>query len=381
MIKDDILGITYDVLNLVEDESELDKYKVDKKGKNLEREWSYQELWDEVFSSGNVLPKKLSEAHRVVVVDGDDIVYRIAAACDTRSVVATIRGEIFEFPHKTSLKEFCESVYFDFDTLKYENKVVAEKLPQCLATVKRTIANMYKDIGATHVVMFLGGSNNFRSELPLPTKYKSNRKSTRKPTHLQACREYILKYYDTFIINDVEADDFCQGMTEYIINDTPAYAIAYQRDKDFLQALRKSRYWHSVEQKKYELKGGLGKLYLKGNNVKGEGLSWLMLQVMLGDATDGFSPKQFFKKKYGEKSYYKEFKDYDSEKELLLAWIKKWKDLLPEVIEFTTWGNVDVKHDWLSLANLYFKPPYMLIHPNDTTTFSGILERYGVDYD
>lgn len=381
MIKDDILGISYDVLNLVEDESELDKYRVNKKGKNLEREWTYQELWDEVFSSGNVLPEKLSEPHRVVVVDGDDVVYRIAAACDTRSVVATIRGEVFEFPHKTALKEFCESVYFDFDTLKYENKVVAEKLPQCLATVKRTIANMYKDIGATHVVMFLGGSNNFRSELPLPKKYKSNRKSTRKPTHLQACREYMLKYYDTFIINDVEADDFCQGMTEYIINDTPAYAIAYQRDKDFLQALRKSRYWHSVEQKKYELKGGLGKLYLKGNNVKGEGLSWLMLQVMLGDATDGFSPKQFFKKKYGEKSYYKDFKDYDSEKELLLAWIKKWKDLLPEVIEFTTWDNVDVKHDWLSLANLYFKPPYMLTHPKDTTTFSDILKRYEVEYD
>ncbi len=358
----------------------LDKYKKDNKGKDLTREWTYQEVWDEVLYSGNVLPKELTSEQRVVVVDADDIVYRIAAACDSRSVVATIRGEELEFPHKTALKEFCKDVYFDFDTLEYENKVVAEGIAQCLATVKRTISNIYRGIEATHVVFFLGGSDNFRNNLPLPVKYKSNRKSTRKPTHLLAIREYLNKYYETYIINDVEADDIVQGLTEHIINDTPAYAIAYQRDKDFLQALRKSRYWHSVKQTKTELSGGLGELHKEGKLVKGSGLSWLLLQTMLGDSTDGYTPKPLFKKRFADVGYFKMFKDYESEKDLLLAWVEQWKSLLPEEIKFTTWQGEDVTHDWLSLAELYFKPPYMKVHPNDTTTFSDLLERYHLGY-
>ena len=362
-------------------EDSVDKYKRDDRGKDLDKEWTYQEVWDELFSSGNVLPQPLSKAHRVVVVDADDVAYRIAAACDKRSVVATVRGEKLEFDNKTKLKKFCEDVYFDFDTLEYENKVVSEDISFCLNTVKHTIKNMYRDINATHVIFFLGGSDNFRLKLPLPIKYKSNRKSSRKPTHLKAIREYLNKYYQTYIIKDVEADDCCVGITQHIINNTDAYAISYQRDKDFLQALTKNRYYHSVTGEITELSGGLGKLYLEGNNVKGQGLSWLLLQTMLGDATDGYSPKQFFNVRYADKSYYRQFKDYDNEKDLLLAWVEQWKSLLPEVIEYTTWEGVDVKCDWLELANLFFKPPYMLMHPNDTTTFKDILGRYGVDHE
>ena len=362
-------------------EDSVDKYKRDNRGKDLDREWTYQEVWDELFSSGNVLPQPLTEAYRVVIVDADDVGYRIAAACDKRSVVATIRGERVEFNNKTELKKFCEDVYFDFDTLEYENKVVSEDISFCLNTVKHTIKNMYRDINATHVIFFLGGSDNFRLKLPLPSKYKSNRKSSRKPTHLKAIREYLNKYYQTYVIKDVEADDICIGATQHIINNTNAYAISYQRDKDFLQSLTKNRYYHSVTGEITELSGGLGKLYLEGNNVKGQGLSWLLLQTMLGDATDGYSPKQFFNVRYADKSYYRQFKDYDDEKDLLIAWVEQWKSLLPEVIEYTTWEGVDVKCDWLELANLFFKPPYMRMHPNDTTTFSDILERYGVDYD
>ena len=361
-------------------EDSVDKYKRDNRGKDLDKEWTYQEVWDELFNSGNVLPQPLTKAHRVVVVDADDVAYRIAAACDKRSVVATVRGEKLEFDNKTKLKKFCEDVYFDFDTLEYENKVVSEDISFCLNTVKHTIKNMYRDINATHVIFFLGGSDNFRLKLPLPIKYKSNRKSSRKTTHLKAIREYLNKYYQTYVIKDVEADDCCVGITQHIINNTDAYAISYQRDKDFLQALTKNRYYHSVTGEITELSGGLGKLYLEGNNVKGQGLSWLLLQTMLGDATDGYSPKQFFNVRYADKSYYKQFKDYDNEKDLLLAWVEQWKTLLPEVIEYTTWEGVEVKCDWLELANLFFKPPYMMMHPNDTTTFSDILERYHLGY-
>ena len=389
LIEDSILGISFDMSGSFESnpttvKDDVDKYKKSNKGKDLNREWTYQEVWDEVLYSGNVLPKMLTSEHRVVIVDADDVAYRIAAACDKRSVVATVRGKKVEFDNKTDLKNYCESLglcFQEWNDVAYENKVVSEHISFCLNTVKNTIKNMYRDINATHVIFFLGGSDNFRLKLPLPIKYKSNRKSSRKPTHLKAIREYLNKYYHTYVIKDVEADDCCVGITQHIINNTDAYAISYQRDKDFLQALTKNRYYHSVTGEIIELSGGLGKLYLEGNNVKGQGLSWLLLQTMLGDATDGYSPKQFFNVRYADKSYYKQFKDYDNEKDLLLAWVEQWKSLLPDVVEYTTWEGVEVKCDWLYLANLFFKPPYMMMHPEDTTTFSDILERYGVEYD
>ena len=33
-------------------------------------------------------------------------------------------------------------------------------------------------------------------DLPLQNKYKSNRDNMQKPIHLQACREYVIKYLD-----------------------------------------------------------------------------------------------------------------------------------------------------------------------------------------
>jgi len=363
---------------------ETDKYKKENKssnkGKDLTREWTYEEAWQEVLYSGNVLPKTLTEAHRVVVVDADTLVYRVAAVCDTRSVVATVRGYEVEFSNKTKLKAYCESKGADFDTLEYKEIFVSEPISHCLTTIKRTIKKMYRDLDATHILFFLGGSDNFRLDLPLPVKYKSNRKSLRKPKHLMSCREYLNKYYDTYIMNGVEADDIVLGLTEHLVNNTKSWASAVNQDKDFHTSLTQNRYWHIVNCELIELEGGLGKLYLQGKNVKGEGLMWLLFQLNQGDTTDNFSPKMFFKKRYGEKSYMRDFKDCKTEKELLIKWIGKWRELLPETINFTTWQGDEVEHDWLSLAELYFQCPFMRTNPDDKTTFSDLLERYHLGY-
>lgn len=361
-------------------EDSVDKYKRDNRGKDLDKEWTYQEVWDELFNSGNVLPQPLTEAHRVVVVDADDVAYRIAAACDKRSVVATIRGEKLEFDNKTKLKQFCEDVYFDFDTLKYENKVVSEPVSHCLATLKKTVRNIYKELNATHVIFFLGGSGNFRLDLPLPTQYKAARKDLHRPLYLKACREFLNKHYDTFIITGLEADDLTQSSAEFIINNTRAWCCGYNVDKDYRTALNKNRYYNPISRETVELSGGIGGLELKNNKVVGEGLHFLMYQCFSGDPSDNFSPKQFFNKRFGDKSYFNFFKDYDNEKELLEAWVGKWKELLPESIEYTDWRGEKQTHTWLTLANLYMRCPMMLMHPNDKTTFSSLLEQYEVDF-
>ena len=69
--------------------------------------------------------------------------------------------------------------------------------------------------------------------------------------------EYLAKWYNTYVVTDIEADDSVLGVTQYIVNNTSAYGVAWQLDKDFLQNLLPSRYYHPVDDKIYDIKGGV----------------------------------------------------------------------------------------------------------------------------
>lgn len=361
--------------------SDVDKYKKDNRGKDLNREWTYQEVWDEVLHSGKILPKKLTKEHRVVIVDADMLVYRTSAAVETRSVKAVVKGKEVEFPTRTLLKEYCAKVGVDYKDLEVTDHHENEHISTCLSTLKKSVRNIYRELNATHVIFLLGGSNNFRLDLPLPTQYKASRKEMRKPDYLKDCRAFLNKHYDTFIVTELEADDLTQGLTEHIINNTDAWGCGYSVDKDYRTAMKKNRYYNPVTKELVELSGGLGSLSISKNKIVGDGLQFLMYQCFSGDPSDNFSPKQFFNTRFGDKSYFTHFKGCANEKELLETWVAKWKELLPESIEFVDWQGNKQKHDWLSLANLYMRCPMMLMHPEDATTFSTLLERYGVDYE
>lgn len=358
-------------------------YQNNFKDKDLSREYNYEDLWQEVFHSENSpLPKPLTKAHRIVVVDADAIVYRIAAACEKRSVVATVNGKEMTFKTKTKLKEYCNKVGFDFEGLLFEDLVKVEPVENAYETLRKTVAKIYRELEATHVLFFLGGSYNFRTDLRLPSLYKGNRKTTRRPDHLQACREYLNEHYHTYVVNGIEADDCVQGITEYIINRKKAYACAYQLDKDFHTSMTKNRYWHIDKKEIIELSGGVGKLYKSGNNVRGEGLHWVLFQLMLGDPSDGYSPKALYKSgykgRYGEISYLGDFASYTDARELLIAWVDKWKLLLPEDIQYEDFLGEPQNHNWLSIAELYFQCLYMRMSPVDNMTFEKLLQNYGL---
>lgn len=381
MIKDDILGISYDVLNLVEDESELDKYKVNKKGKNLEREWTYQELWDEVFSSGNVLPEKLSEAHRVVFVDADGICYRTAAAVESRSVKSVVEGIEVEFPTRTLLKEYCVDVDVEYSDLTVTDHHENEPLRNCLSTLKKSVRNLHKDLDAIHVIFLLGGTGNFRLGLPLPTQYKSQRKKLRRPDYLKDCRDYLIKNYNTFVIKGYEADDLTESLTAHVINHTDAWAAGVSMDKDYLGSLQPNRYFHLVNRTLHELEGGLGKLELVKGKLKGEGLMFCIAQTLLFDRGDNYIMNSHYLKRYGESSFYKDFHMYKTEKSFLEAVLVKLNELLPEITRYKDWQGVYRTYTRLELVELYFSCAYMVMSPDDNTTFKKLLDGYGVDYD
>ena len=352
-------------------------------GKDLSKEYDYDELWDIIFNSElSPIPQVLTKDHRIVFVDADAVVYRISAACENRSVVAKIGGKELVFKTKTKLKEHCQSVGEDFEELDWEEVVEVDPVKNAFETLKKTVAMIYRELNATHVVFLLGGSLNFRNDIKLPVQYKSNRKTTRRPEHLPACRDYLNAHYDTFLVSGIEADDCVQGMTEYIINRTKAYGCAYQLDKDFHTTMTRNRYWHIAKKKIIELRGGIGSLESISSGIRGDGLHWVLFQLMQGDESDGYSPKSLYqdryKGKYGEKSYYKDFKEYVSEVELLTAWILKWQELLPEEVVFKDFNGETQKHNWLSLAEIYFQCLYMRMSPVDDLTFEKLLLKHGI---
>ena len=337
------------------------------------KEHSYHDVWKEL-----ILDKTYTAKDKVVIVDADALVYRISAMCDTRSILVSRGGKTKEFNTRTKFKEYCKSKELDYETFAIEDKIVSEDLSHCLATIKRAIKNIKEGFNATEIIFFLGGSYNARTDLPLPSQYKSNRSEQIRPKHLKGAREYLAKWYNTYVVTDIEADDIVLGVTQHIVNNTSAYCVAWQLDKDFLQNLLPSRYYHPVDDKIYEINGGIGELYEHKKGIKGNGLQWLLLQVFLGDMTDNYSSKQFFSKKYGEKSYYKDFKDITNEKELLSKWWDKWCELLPERIVYTDWKGVEQNLSHLELAEMMFKCAYMRTSPNDNTTFESLLDKYGV---
>lgn len=358
-------------------------YQTKFEDKDLTKEFDYDELWKAIFKSeDSPIPQVLTKAHRIVVVDADAIVYRISAACEKRSVVAILEGNEVVFKTKTLLKKHCKEQGIEFDDVQFEDRVVVEPIQNAYETLRKTVAKIYRELDATHVIFFLGGSVNFRSDIKLPLQYKSNRKTTRRPEHLPAVREYLNKYYDTYLVSGIEADDVVQGMSEYIINRTKAYACAYQLDKDFHTTMTRNRYWHIDKKEIIELRGGIGELLDLSSGIRGDGLHWVLYQLMQGDDSDGYSPKMLYrdeyKGRYGGKSYYKDFVDYRDEQELLVAWVDKWEELLPEVIEFKDFNGEDQKHNWLSLAEIYFQCLYMRMSPVDDMTFEKLLLKYGV---
>lgn len=332
----------------------------------ITKEYTYRDIWSRLV--------EFESYKSVVVVDADALVYRVASKADEWTIKATsdVWG-VVECKTRTELKAHCKKNGWGLDSFRIEDVVSTEPVSYCLGTLKKALENIKKLEGFRKSILLIGGGNNFRSSLPLPDLYKGSRKDMKKPTHLDACRNYLIKYHNAFIINGVEADDVVVGLTQ-ILTSKGLDCIAWNVDKDFTQSLLPVKYFNPIHQKLITLEGGVGELHLTKTGVKGSGLKWLLLQVMLGDSTDDYSPKQFFSKKYGDKGFYNDFHEIDNLRDLSDKWVTKWRALVGDEITFTTHDGYIQKHNWVSLAELYFLCAYMRVSPCDTTTLISLLD-------
>lgn len=96
----------------------------------------------------------------------------------------------------------------DADSMVYAYGFAYEGQP--LPFAKKAIADqvqrLTEDAGADYVKLFLGGVGNFRDEIAVTYPYKGTRTSKR-PTHYAALRDYLYDTFDTTMCDGFEADD------------------------------------------------------------------------------------------------------------------------------------------------------------------------------
>ncbi|MBA58518.1 MAG: hypothetical protein CMQ40_05030 [Gammaproteobacteria bacterium] len=184
------------------------------------------------FSEENPLRTFRQERQLRLLVDGDIVAYRTAAA--------------FEEPIEW---------YEDFWTLHSDAKEVNAEIDNYLGW-------LMEETEADGMIVALTDRENFRKNIS--SDYKANRKSQRKPLCLNAARDHLRETYDTRVIPALEADDVISMLAD---EDT----IVVSPDKDLLQVP--------------------GYHFVDGDLVKREPdecTRWFYMQILMGDSSDNY---------------------------------------------------------------------------------------------
>lgn len=197
----------------------------------------------------------------VLLVDGDIVAYRSAAAAEKTKYCVTWAGDQVEF--FDTAKEASAQVQACFgDALVWSRKELqpVENALQITKSVMEKISTKWPN---SIVQVYLSGERNFRDNLWTVKKYKGNR-DTPKPTHLGAVREYLSTTWFATTSNNQEADDDI-GIS------AGADTVVVSTDKDLDQIPG----WHYnwVKDEVYYV-------------TEGDALQFKWEQVISGDSTD-----------------------------------------------------------------------------------------------
>ena len=323
---------------------------------------------------------KYSKDDKVVLIDGDILAYKSASAIDGRKILVTKNNKSRKFKHRTEFKDLCKIKGWDYGT--FDIKDIQEPAPFSILcdVLDGGIGNALKETGCNKFEVYVEGKTNFRNSLPLIDKYK-DREDVIRPVHLKETKNRLIEKHGAYRIGGRECDDYIQQRS-YELSCDGIHAVTWTIDKDSQQNYQFDiNIYNPDKEELVTYKKGVGNLWETSNGIKGNGLKWLVFQCLLFDKIDGYCLNQFYIKRYGEKSFYKDFKGLKTEYEVLSKAVEILKTKLPENIEYTSWNGIDVSVDWLGLVELYFKCCYMRIRDNDETTFESLLKEYGVEYE
>ena len=300
----------------------------------------------------------------VLLVDGDILAYRAAAASEKRTVLIKHlpSGKEKVFKNRTEFKDSMKAKEKEYKLEEYEFTDIQEPedISYCLYSIKARLGHLKEETKADRVEVYVGGATNFRNDLLLPSKYK-DRVETIRPVHLAAAKEYLIEIHKGLRSWEIEADDILsiRGYEELAKGNKSVIGTV---DKDTYQAEGFCIFDWTVEKPVINQlsKDPLGYLEDNGKKIIGSGLKFLALQLLAGDPVDTYKPSELANAKYGPKGAYKLLVDLPDTQSVCAAIVNQYKKWYPEAFTYTAWnGKVVENATWEDILSLYFKCAWM----------------------
>jgi len=320
---------------------------------------------------------------KILIIDLDTPCFAAAAVSEDRSVLVTheLTGIQKSFKTRTEFKEVLKAKQKEDKITEYSFKDVQEPEPieNACHTLKSMLARYIETLEVEEVIYFISGKDNFRDNLPFPTKYKSSRATTLRPLLLSDVKKFAAAKYKAVVCNGEEPDDAII-YTAYDLKNRGYEPIIMTIDKDSLAYSGLQIYNQDKPEQGIVEIPQLGSLWIDDKNkVRGNGFLWYALQHILGDKTDSFNPAELAGIKYGEKSAYKLLHECKSEQEALSKVIQQYKQWYPKPVTYTAWNGVEHTADYIQIADMYFKACRMKTDEFDDLDFVKFCNKYGVD--
>lgn len=167
----------------------------------------------------------------VLLIDGDIVCYKSAAAAQKTSIVVWDNDAVVgEFKNITE----CRANIDNLELYETQVQVYAEPEHHAFYNVKRAIQFMEDRFKPYRTIVCLSDAPTYRDMLATIRKYKGHRDPSLKPMHLRACREYLQNYYETCLMEHLEADDTI-GILNSRIAEEGSKPIVCSTDKDLDQ--------------------------------------------------------------------------------------------------------------------------------------------------
>jgi hypothetical protein len=326
----------------------------------------------------------------LAVIDGDILAYRCAAANEKRTVKAVHKETLEEhvFDTATKFKEWAGSDVGDYDLTPHQE---ADELKYAFAMMKQMLGNITEGAKCDSYHVVVSGDNNFRSELPLPTRYKDSRKASVRPLQLAECKQYLITHQEAEVAVG-EADDL---LTAYMYQGyrDKEYIVQCSLDKDAKHGAGWLYDWTTMKEPELiEGYGGL-ELILKETarkkadgspviekSVKGKGRAFLFYQMVFGDPVDSYKPCELAKVKFGEIGAYELLKNCKTDKEAVEALVRQYKIWYPEPVTYRCWNNELHTKDWLEIMQMYADCSFMRRWDGDKLDVKKLLTKLGVEH-
>lgn len=205
------------------------------------------------------------EIGKRLIFDADVLLYRACFAAEHKDYIA-------EFPDGSTItysshKAYKEGVQDREHNLWIDHQV--EPIEHAIGNIKSAIEGICRKLGSVDRRFILSGETNFRHRVATIKKYKGNRDPAHKPVHLQAAKDWLIKYQFADVADDIEADD----LIGILASEDPKNSVIISNDKD----LRQISCWHYNWTKPEE-----GVKYI-GKSDAGR---YFYIQLLGGDSTD-----------------------------------------------------------------------------------------------